>query len=133
MVRRRAAVALLASAALAAAACGPPQDTPESGRYQRWPCPPAADAVPADKTLDARALATETLDDAAEIARGYGCRVRVVSRDGMTLARDVAPPRVIDVGSVTAASSGSRTSGNPENEKSPPGGGLSGSRYDCGG
>ena len=60
---------------------------------------PAGDRVGASsKTLDAQRLVGEKDGDAAQVARRYGCRLRVVVRDGRATDSESPASRVIDVG-----------------------------------
>jgi hypothetical protein len=94
-VSARIVTVLLASAAVAVGACQPPDDELDLGpRY----CPSGdGESVSPRETVDARVLVNEKVDDAAQAVRQYGCRVRVVIRDGHTEASGRPAPRVIDV------------------------------------
>ena len=72
----------LAATAVAAAACRPPPVTDKQLAWDSLPCPPRSESVATDDTLDARALTNEKVEDAAEVARRYGCRLRITIRDG---------------------------------------------------
>ena len=93
----RLAGAFLACVALGAGGCEAPSGTAEEQARSPRPCPPAGESVPEDKTLNARVLVSERAADAVQLARRYGCRLRVVIRDGHVAATGTPANRVIDV------------------------------------
>ena len=76
---------VLVTAALAAVACRPPPVTNEDLARDPRQCP-ANEALQTDETFDARMLVNEPVGDATQVAQRYNCQLRVVVRDGRTVA-----------------------------------------------